>query len=243
MAPSTIDKGILDFHDRLHGLTSPDQCEALFRETVAPFGFDTFASGELNVANRSHSAFHIIGWPASWRRFYLDSGLIERDPIVGELERRTRAFTWSDLRADRTLSQMGTQALDEIRAAGWSEGLVVPLRQSSCRIGLVSLAGHRDCRDRDERRYLTLISSCLYYHVRTLVARCGFAVPPAGLTDRELDCVRLVAQGKSDHTIAQALKIADSTAHEHVERAKQRLGVHSRAQLSAIAVSLAIVDL
>jgi LuxR family quorum sensing-dependent transcriptional regulator len=88
-----------------------------------------------------------------------------------------------------------------------------------------------------------LISICLHGHVRTLVTREGFAIPPAGLTGREVECVRLVAQGSSDSEIAKRLGIAPSTAHEFVEKAKRRLKTRTRMEMVAIAAALGIIDI
>jgi len=231
------------FNEALRALKTPQDCGALFADAIAPFGFDTFASGEVDLDHRERSAFHVIGWPEAWRRFYIQSGLINRDPIVTELRRRTTPFTWTDLRADRLLSKLGTEALDLAARAGWTEGFVVPMPQSSGRIALVSAAGHRNITDRDERDYLTLICICFHSYVRTLVGRCGFAMPPAGLTEREVSSLKLVALGKSDAAIASELGVAVSTAHEFVEKAKRRLGVHSRAELVALAAALGLIDI
>jgi LuxR family transcriptional regulator, quorum-sensing system regulator CciR len=51
------------------------------------------------------------------------------------------------------------------------------------------------------------------------------------LTPRQLDCVMLVAQGKSDWEIGQLLGISESTVHKHIEDAKRRFGVCTRVQL------------
>lgn len=231
------------FNTQLRQLTTPADCGALFARAILPFGFDTFASGEVDLQDRSRCAFHIINWPERWATFYRTSGLIDNDPVVEALTHRTAAFTWTDLRADRSFSRLGTAALDLARASGWNEGFVVPLPQASGRIGLVSLAGTRDCTDPGERDYLTLISVCLHSHVRTLLGRHGFAISPAGLTPREIDTLRLVARGMSDAAIGRALGIASSTAHEFVEKAKRKMKVRSRAELAALATSLAIVDI
>ncbi len=231
------------FNETLREFKTPADCGTFFADAIAPFGFDTFASGEVDLYHRERSAFHVIGWPEAWRRFYLQSGLINRDPIVNELRHRTMAFTWGDLRADRLLPKLGTEALDLAARAGWTEGLIVPMPQSSGRIALVSLAGHRNVTDRGERGYLTLICICFHSYVRTLVGRCGFAVPPAGLTEREVSSLKLVALGKSDAVIASELGVAVSTAHEFVEKAKRRLSVHSRAELVALATALGLIDI
>ena len=73
--------------------------------------------------------------------------------------------------------------------------------------------------------------------------RDGFALAPAGLTDRELACVRLAAKGMSDAAIASELGIAQSTAHEFIEKAKKRMTVRTRAELAALATALGIAEI
>jgi len=218
-------------------------CAALFRTEIARFGFDTFACGQLDLGDRDRTVFFIIDWPDAWRRFYMESGLIDRDPVVSALATRREPFTWSDLRADRSMPAVGHKGLDLCAAEGWIEGLVVPFGQVGNRVGLVSMAGHSRDLPPAARAYLCLISICLQSHVRSLVPSMGFAAPPAGLTDREIACLRLVAQGLSDGQVATSLGISSSTAHEYVEKAKRRLKAKSRAQLVGIAVALGIVDI
>jgi DNA-binding CsgD family transcriptional regulator len=217
-------------------------CADLFRSAIAPYGFDTFACGELDLKLRERSVFYLIDWPKEWRHFYLSEGLIERDPLIDALAFRHQPFTWTELRKDRKLQKVGREVLERAAAAGWTEGLVVPLSRGASRIGLVSLVGHQADIGPEDRAYLCLICICLHSHLRTLVTREGFATPPAGLTAREVECVRLVAQGLSDNAIARALKIAPSTAHEFVEKAKRRLKTRTRVELVAIAAALGIVD-
>jgi DNA-binding CsgD family transcriptional regulator len=106
----------------------------------------------------------------------------------------------------------------------------------------MSLVGHESDLAPDVVSFLCLISICVHSHARTLVRREGFAIPPAGLTAREVACVRLVAQGFSDNQIAKNLSIAASTAHEFVEKAKLRLKTRTRMEMVAIAASLGIID-
>jgi non-specific serine/threonine protein kinase len=56
------------------------------------------------------------------------------------------------------------------------------------------------------------------------------------LSPRELEVLRLLAAGSSDHQIAQALFISDSTATTHVKRIRTKLGVHSRSAAAAYAI-------
>jgi DNA-binding CsgD family transcriptional regulator/tetratricopeptide (TPR) repeat protein len=56
-----------------------------------------------------------------------------------------------------------------------------------------------------------------------------------GLTDRELDVLRLISQGMSNNEIASHLFISPKTVAVHVSNVLGKLGVNSRAKASAIA--------
>jgi HD-GYP domain-containing protein (c-di-GMP phosphodiesterase class II) len=51
---------------------------------------------------------------------------------------------------------------------------------------------------------------------------------PAGLSDREVEVLRLLAQGLSNKEIARALTIAEKTAGHHVEHIYAKTGVGTR---------------
>ncbi|MEV3900824.1 HD domain-containing phosphohydrolase [Mycobacterium sp. NPDC050551] len=58
----------------------------------------------------------------------------------------------------------------------------------------------------------------------------------SGLTARELEVLRLVAQGRSNRQVAAELFIAEKTARNHVERVYAKLGVNNRTQASLAAI-------
>jgi len=229
------------FYAKLQKQSDIVSCAALFKNTVAHFGFDTFACGEVDTAHRGRNVFYIIEWPESWRKFYIGSGLIERDPLLGALSARRKSFTWSELREERKLSQVGRDALRLAAEHGWTEGLAVSVRRGGTRYGLVSLVGHSKLPDY-QRLLLCLISECLITRIRSLEPRPKFPAPPAGMSMREIDCLRLVALGCSDQEIADALGISRPTAHQHVEGGRRKLKAKTRAQMTALGVSLGIVE-
>jgi DNA-binding CsgD family transcriptional regulator len=69
---------------------------------------------------------------------------------------------------------------------------------------------------------------------RPRVARVGW---PAGLTDREVTVLRLLAQGRSPAVIAAGLHIAPKTARNHVEHIYAKTGVSNRTGATLFAVS------
>ena len=61
--------------------------------------------------------------------------------------------------------------------------------------------------------------------------------PPGGpaepLSARELECLRWVADGKTDTEIGEILSISDTIVKFHVTRARRKLGARTRAQATA----------
>ena len=56
-----------------------------------------------------------------------------------------------------------------------------------------------------------------------------------GLTERELQVLRLLTAGKTNHAIATALVLAEKTVDRHVSNIYTKLGVSSRAAATAYA--------
>ncbi len=57
-----------------------------------------------------------------------------------------------------------------------------------------------------------------------------------GLTPRELEVLRLLAEGRTDREIADVLSISERTAGNHVQHAMQKIGVESRTAAAVFAV-------
>lgn len=66
---------------------------------------------------------------------------------------------------------------------------------------------------------------------------------PSGLTERELQALRLLAQGMSNREIAEALFIGEATAKTHVSRLLTKLGVRDRVQAVIMAYETGVVEL
>ncbi|NDU74880.1 AAA family ATPase [Actinomadura sp. DSM 109109] len=75
---------------------------------------------------------------------------------------------------------------------------------------------------------------------RTRSPRRGDASAPLGLTPREFEVLRLVAEGRSNRDIAEELFISAKTASVHVSNILGKLGVASRGEAAATAHRLAL---
>ena len=230
------------FQEGVSSATGTAACVDVFLACLESFDIDCFACGEIDLDDRRRTVFHAISWPDDWRQFYFSSGLVERDPLLEALATRREPFTWSDLTANPTLPAETRRTFRDVAKAGWTEGLVVPIGRGASRVGLVSMAAKRQPFSAEEKALLALASVFFHQRIRDLARVDGFAAPPAGLTGREIECLAMVAEGLSDREIGERLGIAGTTAHEHVERAKRKLGARTRAAAAALAVSLGIVE-
>jgi HD-GYP domain-containing protein (c-di-GMP phosphodiesterase class II) len=65
---------------------------------------------------------------------------------------------------------------------------------------------------------------------------------PAGLTDREVEVLRLIAQGRSNKEIAKTLVVTEKTAGHHVEHIYAKLGVSTRVGAALFAMRHDLAD-
>ncbi|RDH79780.1 HD domain-containing protein [Mycolicibacterium moriokaense] len=88
----------------------------------------------------------------------------------------------------------------------------------------VARAGHHDAES---------VEAVLAAAGHTSARRASFS---SGLTAREVEVLRLVAQGRSNREIADELFIAEKTARNHIERVYAKLGVNNRTQATLAAI-------
>ena len=58
----------------------------------------------------------------------------------------------------------------------------------------------------------------------------------AGLSDREIEVLRLVARGHSNRQMAARLAVSERTVHHHIEHIYQKIGVSTRAAATLFAM-------
>ncbi|WFU20632.1 helix-turn-helix transcriptional regulator [Bradyrhizobium sp. CB3481] len=62
------------------------------------------------------------------------------------------------------------------------------------------------------------------------------------LSERETECLRFAAEGRSSWSIGKELRISEHTINFHIKNARQKIGVRTRVQgiLKAVSVSFQI---
>jgi DNA-binding NarL/FixJ family response regulator len=92
------------------------------------------------------------------------------------------------------------------------------------------------------RREPHLNQDVLHHLVKRLRAPAQ-PLPAEDLTERELDVLRLVAQGLSNKEIARSLGLSEGTVKVHVSNILNKLGASSRTQAAMMALQMRLVTL
>lgn len=181
-----------------------------------------------------------MGFPGSWERRYRSCFQLI-DPLPGVALETMLAFRWSETGELARLPRRQRRYLAMMKRLGMGEGVAVPCVGPGARVGFAGI-GIPDNG--------TPIDSILMHKVRA-VAQAGFLrycelVRPYDddiptLSQRELDVIRWVSEGKSNAVIAAVLDISKSTVDIYVKRIFAKLGVSDRTAASVRAVALGLI--
>jgi len=209
------------------------QLAALLGDAALELGFHHFALlDHASLARACTDLVRIDNYPESWLCEAIDSGLVADDPVHLASRRSNCGFCWSELGALIRLDRRHKNILARSRYHGLGGGFTVPANvpgEPSASCSFAVRAGREIPADR--LRCAELVG---LHALRT--ARRLRAFPPQTprphLSRRELECLRLVAMGKTDSEIATILGLSAETVRHYVKSARAAYDVVSRTQLA-----------
>ena len=159
-----------------------------------------------------------------------------QEPVLKAAERTSSGFLWSRLHEHVPLGPRERDYMARAASHGLGEGFTVPNHVPGETLGSCHFAVRRPEDLPRENLPAVQALGCFAFEAarRILQERWQPAdqyLSAAPLTDRQRDCVLYAARGKSDSVIAQLLNIRPKTVNEHIEAAKRRYLVATRAQL------------
>jgi LuxR family quorum-sensing system transcriptional regulator CciR len=228
------------------------ELENLLADVTKEMGFDYFALIH-HVDHRAKArgtAVRLENYPPGWVNTFLEKELYSWDPIHLASHRTNVGFAWSDVPSMIKMTKKHHQVIEAAGREGLGNGYTVPAHVPGEANGSCTFATRRG-RDlpRDTLPMAHMIGSFAFQAARNLALRAfpnGVDDGHPMLSPRQLDCVLLVGQGKSDWEIAQILGLKEDTVTEYVDAARERYQVARRVQLVVRAIhsgQLAITDL
>ncbi|WP_456727161.1 LuxR family transcriptional regulator [Bradyrhizobium sp. USDA 3397] len=211
-------------------------------------GFSEVSYGALNFAEPLRLPEYpppavAVKWPPDWCERYFEREYHKIDPVVRRTPMVARPFLWDQLGEQYQLQPDERRVLNEAREAGLKHGMSVPLFGPLGRISVLSFASRFD--DADPQQSKGHLNA-LAWHFHTA---CVEITRPAednciervALSEREQDCLRWVAAGKSSWEIGKILQISENTVNFHLKNAMRKLGATSRVQAAIVAIRLNLI--
>ena len=197
----------------------------VFGEVVAEFGGTGFAVACLPQPGAMRVSYHrqLDGWV----EHFMARDFAKICPVTSAIAVRRHPFTWREVWASAQQQQLVVR--DDAHDFGLDEGLVVPVTTQT------GLKGNVFVRVREEltqeaRTLLTMLSMTLHSQLMTLT----FPVPAGvGISEREREILRWLAEGKSSEDVADILGIATATVMFHYRNIAERFGTLTRAHTVA----------
>ena len=224
LAQGEVDKAVLGIRRTL--AETPGQLERLDLLTAAVTIM--LAAGDIDAARQATAELAGIAaiYPSPGVQAELAAArgavaLNEEDSPTALPLLRSAARCWREIDAPHAVATVSVLIGLACRAAGDEDAAQIELE--SARSTFTRLGARPDLQ-----------------RVEELLRPTGAAGP---LSEREIEVLRLVAAGKTNHAIATQLFLSDRTVHRHISNIFEKLGVHSRTAAASYAIQHHIVDI
>lgn len=215
----------------LHALNS------LLANATLELGFRYFALLHHSSLDTPPASYvRLDNYPREWVDELIQHGLVEHDPVHLASRKSNYVFEWADLGKLIALRPRQIAILERSHHFGIGEGLTIPVNVPGEPAGSCSFAtalGTELPLWRIESAQS--VGGHAFRAARRLAGLPNSANTPQ-LSRREIQCVRLMAAGKTDWEIAAILGINIETVRRHVKRARFAYDVVTRTQLVVLAV-------
>jgi LuxR family transcriptional regulator, quorum-sensing system regulator BjaR1 len=209
---------------------------ALATEVTAPIGWRPgiacFLPGPRETFVETVLAHSL---PQEWVERYSAERYELIDPVFDRASATRQPFTMEEAFAGK-LTKRQRLLRDEAAASGFISAFVIPdFSQGRC--ALIAFAGPKDSLT-DKGRLALHLAGVTTLNRLLLLTRSDDSENAPKLSERERECLRWVAMGKSDWEIGEILSLSEKTVNEYVERAKHKLDVPTRMQAIVRAIRL-----
>lgn len=228
---------LLDAHDE-------KALAAQLKKVSEDMGFEQFAVGiEINLPMLGRIRHVTNGYSPAWQRTYNERNYIAIDPTIRHCREQDAPLIWAESLGGHDTTEFWAQA----RSHGIANGLSVPVHGRAGLSSMTSLSrdkplhptAHETTRILNRARVL---ASCAHVATIRIVAPGLLKQHKPQLSQREIECMRWVAHGKTSSEIAKKLCLAEATVSYHLNKAIRKLGAKNRAHAIALSVALALVD-
>ncbi len=221
-----------DYIERTQACRSEDELFRQFDSFVRSYAIDVSSYHILAENLRAvpiESGLIRQNFPEDWAKKYISQQYSRIDPVLEQSRREAKPFHWFDVDKKLNLSTVQKQFLAELKQAGLTDGIAVPVFGPMGTIAYFGLGCIGDALMLTDEQELELQFACLQTHNRYFeLAHIDTSEPRKPLSPREKQVLSLVAAGLSNNYIADRLGITENTVDTMLRRAFAKLNVNNR---------------
>lgn len=232
--------------DRLESLLTCGSREELHRiggECARELGYDSWVYAMM-PGGGGEIPFLCGTLPSAWYADHFKNGHGAVDPVFAHCRRHAAPLLWD---ADECPEERDLHCPVFFRDAadfGLRHGINVPVHGLGCQWGVVAVASTRAAtRGMDLRRLGAIQLFAAYVHETGHRLANEIEGEHVHLTERERECLRWTAGGKTGWEIGKMLGISERTVVFHLENAARKFGVFGRRQAAARAIAMQMISI
>ncbi|MFL6736672.1 MAG: autoinducer binding domain-containing protein [Sphingomonas sp.] len=203
---------------------------ALLGEAALELGFHHFALLDHASLSGARGLVRIDNYPEDWVSELLGRGYAADDPVHLASRRSNMGFRWVDMGSLIHLEGRHKKVLSRSRYHGLGEGFTVPANVPGEPGASCSFAVRAGSQFPLARLHCAELVGAHALRAARRLRRVAAPQRPR-LSRREIECLKLVARGKTDWEIARILGLSTHTARQYVKSARAAYGAVSRTQL------------
>jgi LuxR family quorum-sensing system transcriptional regulator CciR len=225
------------FIDQSRRCRTADDLRDIMESITREMGFHSYALFQhvRHFSWKNKRLLAISNYPRGWIDRFLRDKLTADDPVHLASYRTMIGFRFSDIPSLITMTDQQRRVLEQGRLEGIADGFCIPAHVPGETNGSCTFAVSAATPLPEQNLPMAQLVGSFAYEAGRHVQRSGEPVlaelPRRRLTSRQLECVVLVAKGKTDWEIARILGLQEQTVTEHINGARQRCGVSRRTEL------------
>lgn len=187
----------------------------------------SFTSSVFKIHNTRPRLRNLNGNPEEWINRYQSSNYFKKDLLVSHCQRQQTPLVWLD--PNMPINNDNKKIFAEASAFGLVSGITFPYHGAGCDFGMLNCSTSEEFEGSAldsivTQHNLYLLGASLFdLHTKDRSQRYQNV-----LTEREKECLRWAARGKTSWEISIILNISERTVGFHLDNAKKKLDSSTR---------------
>lgn len=200
---------------------------------VKGIGFRWFQlQHNVDWGKRQDGLISLSTFPEDWAEEYHRNRFFLDDPIQVAASKTVGGISWHRIKEKVALTSRQRTVLRHFLVHGIRSGFTMPLRILGEPGAAFTVGRTRNAPSDAEILSAKMIGMAAFDCAMRLSSAERSTEPRQTLSPRQLECIELIAQGKTDWEIGQILNLSKETVGEYIQAARRRYDLRTRTQLA-----------